>query len=355
MRICLLGPTEHPVAEPFAGGLEAMTHALAAGLGARGHDVTLFAHRDSDPRLPVRLWAPADFAPSPAAARDGRAPSLRTVVEHHQYLDLMTRLAGDLAGDFDVVHHNGLHELPLLLAATLRAPMITTLHTPPLPLWESTLAVTGPRSSFVAVSEHVRRSWSHCLSSVVVRNGLDLTRWRSGDGGGPAVWSGRLVPEKAPHEAIDACRAAGVPLVLAGPVHDREYVEREVTPRLGAGATYLGHLRHEELGDWLRRASVAVVTPAWDEPYGLVVSEALASGTPVAGYDRGALSEIVAPGSGVLVPSGDVSALAGAVRAARSLDRQHVRRRAEAVCSASWMIEQYEHCYAGLVDPLVAA
>lgn len=266
MRICLLGPTEHPVAEPFAGGLEAMTHALAAGLGARGHDVTLFAHRDSDPRLPVRLWAPADFAPSPAAARDGRAPSLRTVVEHHQYLDLMTRLAGDLAGDFDVVHHNGLHELPLLLAATLRAPMITTLHTPPLPLWESTLAVTGPRSSFVAVSEHVRRSWSHCLSSVVVRNGLDLTRWRSGDGGGPAVWSGRLVPEKAPHEAIDACRAAGVPLVLAGPVHDREYVEREVTPRLGAGATYLGHLRHEELGDWLRRASVAVVTPAWDEP-----------------------------------------------------------------------------------------
>lgn len=97
------------------------------------------------------------------------------------------------------------------------------------------------------------------------------------------------------------------------------------------------------------------MTPAWDEPYGLVVSEALASGTPVAGYDRGALSEIVAPGSGVLVPSGDVSALAGAVRAARSLDRQHVRRRAEAVCSAPWMIEQYEHCYAGLVDPLVAA
>ena len=357
MRICLVASSRFPISEPFAGGLEAMTHGLAAELVRRGHQVTLFAAPGSDPALPVAHLAPAAFAVSDLAMADVNAPSATWLAEHHAYLDLMLRLSRHGAEEFDVVHNNSLHHLPVAMASSLGVPVVTTLHTPPLPFVESAIHL-GPgagASSFVAVSDYTSRSWAHVVGSEVIHNGVDLDRWRFGHGGGPAVWSGRLVPEKAPHEAMDACRLAGVPLVLVGPVHDRDYYRTEVEPRLGRGIEYRGHLDHRELARLLRTASVAVITPAWDEPYGLVASEAMASGTPVAGYARGALPEVVGPDGGVLVTPGDVEALAAAVRTARRLDRAACRHHAELTCSIERMVDDYERCYRAVVDGPVAA
>jgi glycosyltransferase involved in cell wall biosynthesis len=355
VRICLVASNRFPIREPFAGGLEAMTHGLAAELVRRGHEVTLFAASGSDPALPVALVAPASFAVSDQAMTDQSAPSAVWLAEHHAYLDLMLRLSRTGADEFDIVHNNSLHHLPVAMAPALGVPVVTTLHTPPLPFVESAIHLGPDSSSFVAVSEFTSRAWAHVVGSDVIHNGVDLDRWRFGAGGGPAVWSGRLVPEKAPHEAMDACRLAGVPLVLVGPAHDRDYYRTEVEPRLGRGIEYRGHLDHRELARLMRTASVAVVTPAWDEPYGLVASEAMASGTPVAGYARGALPEVVGPDGGVLVEPGDVDALAAAVRAARRLDRLACRRHAELTCSIERMVDDYERCYRGVVDGPVAA
>jgi glycosyltransferase involved in cell wall biosynthesis len=355
VRICLIASSRFPIAEPFAGGLESMTHGLATELVRRGHEVTLFAAPGSDTRLDVTLIDPASFEVSPVAMADQSAPSRAWLAEHHAYLDLMLRLARHGADEFDVVHNNSLHHLPVAMAPTLGVPVLTTLHTPPLPFVESAIHLAPAGSAFVAVSQFTASAWSHVVGSSIVHNGIDLSRWRFGSGGGPAVWSGRLVPEKAPHEAIDACRRAGVSLVLVGPAHDRAYFEQEVQPRLGRGVEYRGHLDHRELAHVLRAASVAVVTPAWDEPYGLVASEAMASGTPVAGYARGALSEVVGSEGGVLVEAGDIEALAGAVRAARRLDRAAVRRHAEATCSLDRMVDAYEDCYRALTDTVRAA
>lgn len=350
-----MASSRFPISEPFAGGLEAMTHVLATELAARGHDVTLFAAPGSDVELPVRLITPATFAVSAAAMKDVSAPSETWLAEHHAYLGLMLRLARTGADDFDVVHNNSLHHLPVAMASMIGVPVLTTLHTPPLPYVESAIHLGDEVSDFVAVSDFTARAWSHVVGSTVIHNGIDLDRWRYGAGGGPVVWSGRLVPEKAPHEAIDACRLAGLPLVLAGPAHDADYFDREVAPRLGSGVEYRGHLDHRELGHLLRSASVAVVTPAWDEPYGLVASEAMACGTPVACYARGALPEVVGPHGGVLAEPGDVAALGLAVRAARRLDRAAVRRHAEATCSLERMVDAYERCYRSLVAGPVAA
>ncbi|NUJ74172.1 glycosyltransferase family 4 protein, partial [Escherichia coli] len=133
----------------------------------------------------------------------------------------------------------------------------------PLPLVESAISLDPLGSTFAAVSAFTAAAWAHAVPATVIPNGIDLSRWYAGAAGGPAVWSGRLVPEKAPHAAMDACRRAGVPLVLVGPAHDEDYYRSEVEPRLGDGIEYAGHLTHAALGRLLRRASAAVVTPAW--------------------------------------------------------------------------------------------
>ncbi|GAA0270363.1 hypothetical protein GCM10010302_04920 [Streptomyces polychromogenes] len=115
----------------------------------------------------------------------------------------------------------------------------------------------------------------------MVHNGIDLRRWPAGTGGGDLVWYGRIVPEKGPALAIAAAEA-GVALTLAGPVADHRYFRDHVAPRLGGRIRYAGHLRRRELAALVGSARATLVTPCWDEPYGLVVAESLACGTPVA-------------------------------------------------------------------------
>ena len=168
--------------------------------------------------------------------------------------------------------------------------------------------------------------------------------------GRAAPWWGRLVPEKAPHLAIDAARDADVPLTLMGPIHDRAYFEGHVAPRLGRTVTYAGHLSTVDVAEVVRHSAVAVVTPQWDEPFGLVVAEALACGTPVAAFDRGAISEVLDDETGRLAASGDVAGLGAAIVDAAGLDRTRCRRRAETCFSAEVMTDRYEAWFRRLVE-----
>lgn len=346
LRVAVIGPARFPLVEPFAGGLEAHTHALVLGLRRRGHEVTVFAAPGSDPDLePVELAVGA-FHSSPAARADLGAPPETWMREHHAYLDLMLGLRRRVARRFDVVHDNSLHHLPIAMADLLDEPVVTTLHTPPVPWLESAAALAGDRHGFVAVSAATARSWRHAVHAEVVPNAVDTGAWYAGPGGRRALWSGRLVPEKAPHEAVLAARAAGVAIDLAGPVLDHGYFEQRVRPLLAEDARYLGHLGRRALRRVAAHSCVAVVTPAWEEPFGLVAVEALASGTPVAAYARGALPEILAPGVGALAAPGDVASLADAITAAARLDRRAAREHAVRHYSHDVMLAAYERVYA---------
>ena len=350
-RIAIIGPARTPIAEPFSGGLTAHIRALTERLCRRGHDVTLFAAPGSDPDLPVVELA-MNLRLSDDARQDVSMPPEVFMHEHHAYLGLMTGLARQRSR-FDVVHNHSQHHLPIALSYLLSAPMITTLHTPPTPWLESAVQVgPAPATRFVAVSRFTAAQWRPLLGTVdVVANGVDCDHWTAGPGGPDLVWSGRMVPEKAPHLAVEAARLAGRRIVLAGPVADPVYFEACVRPLLGPGAHYAGHLDQLALARLVRTSAVAVATPVWDEPYGLVLAEALACGTPVATFARGGTVEVVDESCARLAVPDDVASLAAAIVGAAGLDRRAARRRALEHCSIERMVDEYEL----LLDDTVAA
>jgi glycosyltransferase involved in cell wall biosynthesis len=354
LRIAIIGSSRFPIAEPFAGGLEAHVWSLTRALKARGHHVSLFAAPGSDPVLGATHLSLQTITLSESARRDvSFAPGL-SIDEHHAYLALMMALVrgpDSEGGGFDIVHNHSLHYLPIAMAPLLSAPLVTTLHTPPTPWLESAMQVGSiGLSRFVAVSSHTADAWRHTTGPIsVIHNGIDLERWKAGPGGGPLVWSGRLVPEKGPHAAMLAARLAGRALNVCGPIIDRSYFERELAPLLDERIRYLGHLDHSQLSEVVRTASAALVTPGWDEPYGLVVAEALASGTPVAAFARGGIPEILDHTSGRLVAPDDVAALAAAIPETEQLSRIAARRRAELCCSAERMVDSYERLFRATV------
>jgi glycosyltransferase involved in cell wall biosynthesis len=348
LDIGLIADSRNPIREPFAGGLEAHTHALATGLRARGHRVTIYASDASDAGLGVvPVHVPGEQLRLSGRARsDTSMPDERFMQDHHAYLDLMLRLRST---SHEVLHNNSLHYLPVAMAPSLSLPVVTVLHTPPTPWIESAAQCTARAGSeFVSVSQANARAWRHSLKvRAVVANGVDLDVWRPGRPADPpyAVWTGRLVSEKAPHLAIEAARRAGLALRIAGPTPDPHYFEREVKGRLGGGIVHLGHLSRRELVKLVGGARVSLVTPCWDEPYGLVVAESLACGTPVAGFARGAIPEILDERCGRLAEPDDIAGLARAATEAMRLRREDCRRRAENSCSLDAMVRRYEALY----------
>ncbi len=351
MHVVLVAAARHPLREPFAGGLEALTWRLVQGLSQRGVRVTIFAGPGSDPVLGAQLLDVGELDLSDTARADISMPAEAWMREHHAYLQLMLRLNG--RADIDLVHNNSLHHLPVAMASLLPAPLLTTLHTPPTPWLESAIAMMDcGRARFAAVSRHTARSWAHVTQATVVPNGVDTQTWHVGPGGQDLVWFGRLVPEKAPHLAIEIARRAGRHLRLAGPPSDPAYVAEHIAPRLRDGsASYVGHLGQRDLADLVGHSAATLVTPDWDEPYGLVAAESLACGTPVLAFGRGGLPEVIGPGTGALVDAADLDAAADQLGSVVRLSRQDARAHAVAHCSVEAMLDRYLALYEELASP----
>lgn len=347
LRIAILAAARFPICEPFAGGLEVHTWQLATGLRRRGHEVTVFAGPGSDPALDLRPFLGHRPDLSARARMDVAMGAEEAMYDHHAYLTVMLQLAGE-PGRYDVVHNNSVHHLPLAMAPAVSTMQVTTLHTPPTPWMELAISASPERLPvrFCAVSQHTADAWKPTVpDATVVLNAIDLGMWVPGPGGSDAVWSGRIVAEKGVHLAIDAARHAGFRLRIAGPIFDRSYWQREVEPRLGPDVTWVGHLDRAQLAALVGSSAVAIVSPCWDEPYGLVALEALACGTPVAAIGRGGLTEVLDSTCGVISTSEDVTELGDAIRRAAELPRGAARRRAEKIGSVERMIDDYVALY----------
>ena len=349
IQIAVVGHIRHPVSPPFMGGMESHCHTLVTALETRGHQVTLFAAGQSDlaalhpisaqPYEDVLPWARWRGTPELAAFQDrafGRA---------------WDAICG---GKFDVVHNNALFPDLIGWAGRDNVPMVTSQHVPPFAAMKQAVDASSnvPSQQFTVTSRAQLALWAtgrgHDGSAGnirVVHNGIDLAAWRPcPDREDALLWYGRITPNKGLLETVAAARKAGVALDIVGTVEDRGYFERCMAGISGEPIRYLGHLTGTTLRERVAQAAAVVVTPMWDEPFGLVAAEALACDVPVIAFDRGALREVVGP-CGALVRAGDVDALADAMARHDGLPATGNRDRAARLFSIDAMIDGYEACY----------
>ena len=332
LRIAFVAPSRYPIKEPYAGGLEAFCGTMVKELRAQGHIVDLFAavgstgHR-TDIELPG-----VDWGDCPELSIDTGYPAGEREKEDRAFIALRNYL---VTQDYDVIHNNSLSPWMFpSVASPDYLPMVTTLHTPQLPEMQEAIITAGHAAgAFAAVSCTTGADWEARGCIEIVPNGVDVNEWSLGPGGGTAVWFGRLVPEKGAHLAIDACRQLGLPLVLAGRKGDHAYFEQEIAPRLHhPDVSWVGELPHAQLRYLVSHCAVTVVTPRWEEPFGLVAFESMACGTPVAAFARGGLAEQLADAPVYFANRDSVPDLAVAIDRARTLDRNHVR---------GWVVERH--------------
>lgn len=342
MRIALLAPVALPVPPLGYGGTELVVAELADGLVRRGHEVTLFASGDS--RTPAQL-----------RARYPRALELEGVTEKARYQVLEhahVAWALSQASGFDVVHDHtkmwGVRHAP-----QAGVPVVTTVHNDFTP---ERRAIYGayPDHPYVAISRAHAARMPELNFVGVVYNGLDLAptafRARKDD---YYLFMGRLDEKKGAHLAARLAHDLDLPLVMAGRIEkEREFFEREVAPWLdGVKRRYVGEVTGQPKWDLYAGARAVLFPITWEEPFGLVMIEAMASGTPVVATRHGSVPEVVVPGvTGAIAPAGaDLAALAEAVRAVRDLDPHACRAHVERNFSADAMVEGYERVYARVV------
>lgn len=346
LRIALVAHPRHPIAEPFKGGMEAHSFHLAQGLMARGHEVTLFASGDSDPRFTVDPIMAVHYDRDYPWENTRPHPQLYTMLDR-QFGAARHRI---FSGRYDVVHNNSLHRFILQEAKRTGQPCVTSLHVPPYDAIHSVVRDSLCATHLATVtSARQNISWwgdTPLPESLVVHNGIDPSLWPwSAQGEGHALWCGRISRNKGPHFAVQAARRAGVPLRLFGYLEDRPYFDQEIAPYLDQHLRYGGVLSGDALATEMRMASVLIFTPCWDEPFGLVAVEAMASGLPVAAFEQGAVREIIGEAAGRYAPPGCIDALSDAIAAAITIDRAVPRGRVMEAFTHDRMIDSYEQLY----------
>lgn len=353
MKIGIIGHLKHPIRKPFMGGLETFTYNVTKELIANGHDVTLFASEQSDPSLNVYpIISDVDYDRETLSRFRSHELCEDFISTHHAYLELMQDI--DDWG-FDVIFNNSLNYVPITMGTLIGTPMVTVLHTPPIFEMKRALhsARKYPQLHYVSVSETNAVLWKPYVDRcLVIRNGIDLDSWTFQERNEReyVVWFGRIHPDKGTHLAIEAAKLAGKRIMVVGSIADRHYFETYVAPLLGDGAQWTSHCTHEKLNVLIGRAEVSVITPCWEEPFGLVVAESLACGTPVAGFARGALPTIVTERTGCLTAACSTNELAQCIRQASILDRKACRMYAEENLSFPSMLHAYEQLFQRIVQ-----
>ena len=340
MRIAIIAPPWVPVPPPSYGGTEAVLDNLARGLQAAGHTVVLFATGDSDCAVPTR-WTRRTAAGTGAT---GAAAELCHVI--HAYQEVVEWGA-------DVVHDHTV--VGPVYAQQFGLPVVTTNHGP----FDGDLAdlyrEVGSTVPVIAISEHHASTAATAGIPVaaVIHHGVDVETFPFGAGdGGYALFLGRMAPEKGVHIAARVARRAGVPLRIAAKMREpaeEAYFESSVAPLLGGGVEYLGEVGGAEKLSLLAGAMCLLNPIAWSEPFGMVMIEALACGTPVVARPVGSVPELITDGITGFVARNE-ERLSDAITRVAQIERARCRREVVTRFSSERMVAEHLGLYASVRD-----
>lgn len=339
MRIGMIAPISHPYPPSGYGPWERVTHDLTERLVAMGHDVTLFSTAESITTANLVSTADRPLMALPDHLRH------RTEADH-----IRTALAHADDAHMDVLHSH-LHVHVLARLGRTETPIVSTLHGS---AWNPDHHETlrrHARRPFVSLSDKEREFVPELNYVATIPNGIRLDEFPTGEGAGDYLaFVGRLAPEKAPHLAIETAKRSGNRLLIAG-VIDETHADyaKWVLGQTGAGVDYVGALDRPELSMLLRDARGLLMPLLWDEPFGLVVVEALASGTPVVAWRRGAMPEIIDDADTGLLVDG-VDEAVEAVERVSSLDRSVCAATARSRFSDEAMAAAYLDVYGRVQD-----
>ena len=333
MHVAIAADPRIPVPPKLYGGIERIVDLLVRGLIDRGHEVTLFAHKDSD--VPCRHV--------PYRGTDPQAP-----------MDVLrdTLTVAQAALDRpDVVHSFGrLVYLAPLLPLGLRKIMTYQRGVTTSRIQCATMLARRGTLAFTGCSDHITDDIRPHALATTVYNGVPLDTYafqpKVADDA-PLVFLGRIAPIKGTHTAVEVARRSGRRLVIAGNVPDdqEDYFHGQIEPHLdGERIRYVGTVDDEEKNDLLGRAAAFLMPIEWEEPFGIVMAEAMACGTPVIGTPHGSVPEVVEEGVTGFV--GDtIEKLVGAVGQIHELSRRATRKRCERLFSGRAVVEGYLNVY----------
>jgi glycosyltransferase involved in cell wall biosynthesis len=330
MRVAMLAPISWRVPPRHYGPWERVVSLLTEGLVERGVDVTLFATADSVTQARLDAVCPRPLEEDPS-------------LDPKVWESLHIANAFEKAGRFDLIH-NHYDFLPLTYTRLVTTPVVTTVHGFSSDRIKPVYRRYAERVAYVSISEADRDPDLRYLATVY--HGIDLAEFTPREEVGRGlVYLGRIHPDKGVAEAITVAKAVGLPLVIAGIVHDREYFDREIAPHVdGDRVRYVGSLGAADRNELLGSAVALLHLVEFAEPFGLSMIEAMACGTPVIARRRGSVPEVVDDGITGFV----VDDVAGAIRAVGrvgALDRRAVRAQVAKRFSRDRMVDDYMRVY----------
>ncbi len=360
MKILLVSLLKRNISPDQTASRPRMIYELGKGLLNRGHEVTVLGTEDSVlPGAKIIGVIPKAFNELPSFENPFYAET--------SYLLQLEKKLEEIAPEFDMIHNHTYPEfLNLMATDSIKTPMLTTVHAQATPEFDDALSLF-PKANLVSISKAHQKGFVKSKPSQVIYNGIDTSLYKfSQQKEDYMLWIGRLsksqnsdgsyIDPKGIRHAIQLARETNQNLKLSGNIEDINFFKKDVEPFLNDKIQWIGKksseqpLSKDEVVQLMQSAKVFLMTINWNEPFGLVVAEAMSCGTPVIGFKRGAIPELIADGkTGFTVdPEAGIDGLKEALSKIDSINPIDCRRHVEENFSIQKMIDNYENAYKSL-------